>query len=437
MAKMTIAKKLSKRKYRPPCKIIAGIYKLIMVDIIGRKYKPKFHIIDSVNDCDGPCFVIFNHLSRIDHLYVMGACYPRVTNMMAAANEFYRKKFSFVFGLNKVIPKKNYSPDKLSIRAVSDVIKKGGCVTFAPEGLASDYGGNKPIVPGTSKMFKHFKVPVYLCYLEGQYLQNTKVCLDERYGETHATMSLLFSKEDVERLSVEEMDDIINEKFRRNEYAWNAEKKIKWKTHGRICHRLEDFCYKCPKCGKEFTMKGEGDKITCSNCGNGATMDDYYQFHPFEDAVIPASPFDWAEQERRDIIKEIRENPDYSFEDDCELGNLDEYKLVGNNKTSFIVGEGKIRIDHQGVHYTGTRNGEPYQFTANYKNLYSIFTPTDVGYFCFYLNGEYVEINPKHRIAGKVTLLIEEMHRYHINFYKNFKWNDYMYEGMELGIDLK
>ena len=357
--------------------------------------------------------------------------------MMAAYNEFYRKKFSFLFGLNKVIPKKNYSADKLSIRAVSEVIKKGGCVTFAPEGLASDYGGNKPIVPGTSKMFKHFKVPVYLCYLEGQYLQNTKVCLDERLGETHATMSLLFSKDDVERLSVEEMDDIINEKFRRNEYAWNAEKKIKWDTKGRICYRLEDFCYKCPKCGKEFTMKGEGDKITCSNCGNGATMDDYYQFHPFENAVIPASPFEWAENERKDIIKEIRENPDYCLEDDCQLGNLNEYKLVGNNKTSFIVGEGKLRIDHKGLHYKGTRNGEPYEFTADYKSLYTIITPTDTGYFSFYLKGEYVEIIPKHRIAGKVTLLIEEMHRYHVNFYKNFKWNDYMYEGLDLGIDLK
>ena len=195
--KLTIAQKLSKRKYRPAPKIIAGIYKFLMSDIVGRKYKPNFHIIDDVNDCDGPCFVIFNHLSRIDHMYVMGSCYPRVTNMMAGYCEFYRKKFSFLFGLNKVIPKKNYSPDKLSSRAVSEVIKKGGCVTFAPEGLASDYGGNKPIVPGTSKMFKHFKVPVYLCYLEGQYLQNTKVCLDERFGETHATMSLLFSKEDV------------------------------------------------------------------------------------------------------------------------------------------------------------------------------------------------------------------------------------------------
>ena len=108
----------------------------------------------------------------------------------------FRRKFSFIFGLNKVIPKKNYYADKLSIRATAEVLRKGGCVTFAPEGLASDYGGNKPIVPGTSKMFKHFKVPVYLCYLEGQYLQNTKVCLDQRIGKTYATMSLLFSKEE-------------------------------------------------------------------------------------------------------------------------------------------------------------------------------------------------------------------------------------------------
>lgn len=435
--KLTIAKKLAKRKYRPAPRIIAGIYKFIMVDIIGRKYKPKFHIIDDVNDCDGPCFVIFNHLSRIDHLYVMGSCYPRITNMMAACNEFYRTKFSFIFGLNKVIPKKNYTADRLAIKAVSDVIKAGGCVTFAPEGLASDCGGNKPIVPGTSKMFKHFKVPVYLCYLEGQYLQNTKVCLDERYGETHATMSLLFSKEDVERLSVDEMDDIINEKFRRNEYAWNAEKKIKWETRGRICHRLEDFCYKCPKCGKEFTMKGEGDKIECSNCGNGATMDDYYQFHPYENAVIPDSPLDWLEKERIDIIKEIRQDPDYFFEDDCQLGALDEYKLVGNNKTSFIVGEGKIRIDHKGLHYKGTRDGEPYEFTLPYKNLYTLITGTDTSCFNFYYKGEYFDIFPKHQTVGKFSLLVEEMHRYHVNYYKNFKWNDHMYEGMELGIDEK
>jgi hypothetical protein len=286
-------------------------------------------------------------------------------------------------------------------------------------------------------MFKIFKVPVYFCHLEGQYLQNTKVCLDERLGETHATMSLLFSKEDVARLSVEEMDDIINEKFRRNEYAWNREKKIKWKTYGRICHRLEDFCFWCPKCGKEFTMTGEGDKITCSHCGNGASMDDYYQFHPFENAVIPEDPYEWVEQERANIIREIRENPDYFFEDECQIGNLDEYKLVGKNQTSFIVGEGKIRIDHKGLHYNGTRHGEPFSFSVGYKELYTLITEVDSSFFNFYLRGEYFDIFPKHKTVGKFSLLVEEMHRYHVNFYKNFKWKEHLYEGMELGIDLK
>ena len=117
--------------------------------------------------------------------------------------------------------------------------------------------------------------------------------------------------------------------------------------------------------------------------------------------------------------------------------NLDEYKLVGKNKTSFIVGSGKLRIDHKGMHYKGTRNGEPYEFTADYKNLYTLITATDASCFNFYYKGQYFDVFPKHQTVGKITLLVEEMHRYHVNFYKNFKWNDYMYEGMELGIDEK
>ncbi len=436
MAKrLTRAKRLAKRKYRPTNKFIYWLYKVIMVNIVGRKYNPKFHVIDNVADCDGPCFVVFNHLSRIDHMYVMGATYPRVTTMIAANNEFYRSKFALAFHLNNCIPKKCYSADMLTIKGVSRVIKKGGCVTLAPEGETSLYGGNKPVVPGTSKMFKHFKVPVYFCHLEGQYLQNTKVCTDVRLGETHATLSLLFTKEDVARLSVDEMDNILNQRFRHNDYEWTAQKQIKWKTHGRICHNLEDICYKCPKCGSEFTLKGEGNKIECSHCGNGATMDDYYQFHPYDGAIIPATPYDWAEQQRQDLFKQIRQDADYFFEDDCKLGNLDEYKLVGHNKTSFIVGEGKVRVDHQGLHYTGTRNGQPYQFTMGYKDLYTVMSAKDAKHFCFYNKGEYVEIFPKRPTVGKFILLIEEMHRYHVNFYKNFPWKSHMYEGMELGID--
>ena len=59
----------------------------------------------------------------------------------------------------------------------------------------------------------------------------------------------------------------------------------------------------------------------------------------------------------------------------------------------------------------------------------------DGNHFCLYNRGEYFEFFPSRQTVGKFCLLVEEMHRYHVNFYKNFKWYDYMYEGMELGID--
>ena len=72
----------------------------------------------------------------IDHLYVMGATYPRVTTMIAANSEFYRSKFSFVFGLNKVIPKKNYYPDpplpNFQRKALTELVNDNECVARIP-----------------------------------------------------------------------------------------------------------------------------------------------------------------------------------------------------------------------------------------------------------------------------------------------------------------
>ena len=61
----------------------------------------------------------------------------------------------------------------------------------------------------------------------------------------------------------------------------------------------------------------------------------------------------------------------------------------------------------------------------------------DLSNFAIFINGEYHEFYPKDRVVGKAIMVTEEMHRLHINNWKNFKWFDYMYEGKELGIDLK
>ena len=430
MSKLDIRKDLSERTYRTPNPFLYWIYRTVM-KIVGRKYHPHFEIVDPITACDGPCFVIFNHLSRIDHMYVMEACYPRRVNILAGYSEFFRSHLHFAFRLNRVLPKKQYTEEIASTKAILSIIRRGGCVAFAPEGLASNDGTPKPIVPHTGYLFKKLKVPVYFVELRGQYLQNTKVCLDERYGETFAKLSLLFSKEDLERLSGDEIDARINEAFRHDEYAWQKEKKIRWDMRGRPCYRLNDLLYRCPKCGGEFTMKATDTEIRCTVCGNGATMDDFYALHPLgEDAVIPETPTEWVSQERVALIRAIRSDPDYRFTEHVKIGKLPNDHYLKNKKTSEIVGKGMLTVDHSGMHYRGDAGNE-HDFDLDYSKLFTLVTELDSSYFNLYVNGEYHDVFPERPCAIMLTMLVEEMHRLHVNFYKNFPWNEYMYRTEE------
>ena len=76
MAKIDIRNELTKRKYRVTNKFYYWIYHTLM-HVPEMKYNAHYERIDDVSKCEGSCFVIFNHLSRIDHNYVMQACYPK------------------------------------------------------------------------------------------------------------------------------------------------------------------------------------------------------------------------------------------------------------------------------------------------------------------------------------------------------------------------
>ena len=426
---INIRKEIATRKFKQTNRFFYWIYRTIM-KFVGKKYHAHYEIVDDVNDCKGPCFVIFNHLSRIDHMYVNEITYPKRVNMLAGYNEFYRSHLHWVFKMNNVLPKKQYINDIVSTKAILSIIKQGGSVTFAPEGLATNDGMNKPIVPHTGNLLKKIGIPVYFVELRGQYLQNTKHCLDERYGETYAKISLLFSPEDLKSLSGDEIDAKINQAFRHDEYEWQKQKHIKWTTNGRMCHRLEDILYKCPKCGSEFSMEGVADQIKCKVCGNGATVDEYYDFHKLnDDCVIFETPSKWVNEERISIIKEIRKDAEYSFTENVEIGVLPNDHYLKDYKTSEKVAKGVLTVNHEGMNFKG-ENTSLYDFNLSYEELYTVITELDSSYFNVYVNGDYYDIFPERKSTIKISMLVEEMHRLHVNKYKNFPWNDYMYENL-------
>jgi hypothetical protein len=167
-------------------------------------------------------------------------------------------------------------------------------------------------------------------------------------------------------------------------------------------------------------------------------MDDYYDFHPFnKECVIPETPSAWAHKERQDIIDEIRKNTNYEFKVHCKLGALPKDHFIDKSITTEIVGEGDYTIDHKGVHFRGTKNGEPFSFDLDYKAVWTYPMTVDLSIFSLYINEEYYDFYPDYRCVGKVIMLTEEMHRLHVNKFKNFPWFSYMYEGKELAIDEK
>lgn len=428
MGKLDIRKDLENRKYRPTKRIFYWFYRFVM-DIKAKKYNAEFEIIDDINKEKGSCFVIFNHLSRIDHYYVTKICYPKKLNMLAGYCEFYRSHLHFAFKHNNVIPKKNYdNTDKLWLKAMFQVIKKGGSITFAPEGLATNDGMNKPIVPKTGGLLKKLKIPVYFVKLEGEYLQNTKHNLELRSGRTKATLMKLFSVEDLETLSVDEIDDKINLAFKHDEYAWQKEHRVKWTGMERSCERLEEILYKCPKCGAEFKSEGSGNQFVCKNCGNHLILDEYYDLHKVtDDSKMLDTVSEWCLWQRKCIIDEIRKDENYEFKERVKIGRLPNDHYLKDLKTSEIVGEGELTINHDGFHYVDDKKIE-LNFSLTWKELYTFITEVDSSYMNIFVRGQYTDIFPTRKSAIKIGTLIEEMHRLHVNYYKNFPWFDYLYK---------
>ncbi|MBO7376646.1 MAG: hypothetical protein J6V01_06030 [Clostridia bacterium] len=425
----TLQEKLAARKYKTPSRFITFLYDHIASAVLLPKYNPHITVDPSAAELHMPCIIVWNHLSRLDHLYTMKAVYPRAYNMVAGYSEFFRSHLRAVFKLNQIIPKKIYEADIPGIRAMSSILKKGGIVTFSPEGMSSIYGTNQPVVPGSGRFIKFFGVHVYFLEMAGQYLTSTKHYLEERKGWTEAKLSLLYTPEQLREATGDEVEAKLNEIFRHDEFEWTRERRIRWKMHGRSCEHLDEICYRCPKCGTDLSMKASGDSIVCSVCGNGARMNDYYEFEPFApDCVIPVSPSKWVEEERVAMIRAIRSDPGYSFTEEYEVGYLPRYKLLKKKKTSEKCGSGKMTFDHSGIHFSGEIAGRPYSFDLSYEFVYSLVIMTDTSKFALYVDGEFLEFTPKTRSVGKTLLLTEEMHRLHFNVWKNFPWNAWMYE---------
>jgi len=421
--KQTIAQKIHSRKIKKPptliYRILGGIWKMLFM----KKYGVSYTFKTDFRKEKGPYILVSNHASRADYIFTGIPLLPNTYNYVAGYNEFHRSHLAFVFKLLGVIPKRNFVPDVYTIKQVSRVLSSGGRVVLFPEGMNSISGANQPVAIGTGKFIKHFRLPVYYAVIKGGYLTCPKYNLTDRYGKVEVVFDQMFTPEELETLTPEQIEDRMNELLYHDDYAWNKEKQIAYKNDGNIAEGLHDLLYWCPKCGKEFTMLGEKNTIKCTACGNGATISDTYDMTPFDDTcVIPETQTKWFNMER-ERIKEAVKDEEFCLTEEVELGNIPDYEMLKDLKTSEIVGTGKITLNRSGFTYEGTRNGEAFSFHLTPAELPTYGMCTDLSRFYTFYKGEFMEFYPKTHCTEKWFMATEEIHRL-----TGGKWQDFKFE---------
>ena len=418
----TIDEKLNSKTINRPNPLFYGILKIVARTVLKWQYNPKIYWKDNFSKVKGPYILISNHASRADYLFNSAYLKQRVNHVLGY-NEFFRSHLAGTVGGVNCIPKKNFQFEPKAMMRMKHIIEQGGVISIYPEGMNSISGANQPVASGTGSFLKTMGVPVYYSVIKGGYLSCPKYNTVDRPGTVESVLDIMFTPEDLKALSPKEIEDIVNEKLYHDDYEWNKKKKYHYKTKGKTAEGLETLLYWCPKCKKEHVMKSEGDKIYCENCGNGATLDDTYEMHPFnKECVIPETQTKWFNMERK-LVKEEVKDENFEMREHVKLGMLPDYELLKNKETSEIVGEGELIINRAGLIYIGTRRGEQVTLGLPLKDLPTYGMCTDVTRFYTFFNGVFHEFYPEHNIVMKWFFVTEELHRL-----MGGKWQDFNFD---------
>ena len=418
----TSAEELNTKEINRPNRLFYGGLKIVARTVLKWQYNPKIFWKDNFSKVKGPYILISNHASRADYLFNSAYLKERVNHVLGY-NEFFRSHLSGTVNGVSCIPKKNFVFEVKPMMRMKRIIEQGGVVSIYPEGMSSISGANQPVASGTGNFLKKMGVPVYYSLIKGGYLSCPKYNTTDRPGTVESVLDIMFTVDDLERMSAEEIEDRVNELLYHDDYEWNKKKKYHYKTKGKAAEGLDTLLYYCPKCKKDYVMRSEGDKIYCSECGNGATLDDTYEMHPFsKECVIPATQTKWFRIQRENAKEEVKD-PNFEIKVKVKLGMLPDYELLKNKETSEIVGEGELTLNRSGLTYVGTRKGEEVTLNVKLADLPTYGMCTDVTRFYTFFDGIFHEFYPEHNIVMKWFLLTEELHRL-----MGGKWQDFKFD---------
>ena len=329
--------------------------------------------VNQIGKPEAPSIVLCNHGSFIDFIYAAALLRKRKPHFIVARLYFYHKLLGTLLRKVGAFPKSMFAMDLENAKNCLTVLKNGEILAMMPEARLSTTGRFEDIQGSTYSFIKKAGVTVYTVKIGGDYLADPKWGKGFRSGSVvEAELDLLYTAQQVQSLSLPQLQRGIEERLAYNEFQWLGQRPELCYRSPRMAEGLENILSVCPVCKGKYTLTTQKDKILCAHCGPLTTLDRRYRFTGeflFEDLT------QWYDWQMALLEKEIGENPDYALTSKVEL------RLPGDGSClTRHSGWGSCTLNRNGLTYSGTKDGETVELHFSLQKIYRLLFGAGVNF---------------------------------------------------------
>ena len=360
----------------------------------------KKHKVERINmeGLKPPYMILSNHMSFIDFELAALGTYPHRVNNVVNIDGYYQRPWLMEW-IGAICTRK-YTMDLHLIKSIRKVLSRGDVLCMYPEARYSPAGITSYIPESVGMLVKKNRVPVVAVVHRGNYLHSPFWDFRrKRKVPLYTTLTKILTPEEIDGMSVDEINIRIREALRYNEYEYQQQNGILIKEPYRA-EGLHKILYQCPHCLTESKMASKGAELFCTECGKRWTLNEDGTLTANEgDTEFTQIP-DWFDWERDQVALQI-ERGDYSFSDDVDVfsmprcwkfEDLGSARLTHDPENGFIL-EGR----HNGADYrihrmplqTNSLHIEYDWFRIRRDDCIDISTEND-SFYCYFKNAENV-----------------------------------------------
>ncbi|MCQ2772995.1 MAG: hypothetical protein MJ238_06985 [Bacilli bacterium] len=244
-----------------------------------------------------------NHSSFIDLEILFSIFKNRKFNIVTTDDAFIGKDWLLrKLGCFPALKFQNDVPLILDMKHVIQKLKSS--VVLFPEASYSFDGTDTPLPDSIPGLIKYLKVPVLMVRTHGAFLRDPLYNnLQVRDVKVSCEISCIITNEQLS-LPKEEIASIINKQFEFDNFKEQQNNGIIVDEPFRAVY-LHRVLYKCPHCGVEYKMIGEGTSLVCTHCNEEYELTEYGYLENVNGNTFFNHIPDWFRWERECVREEV------------------------------------------------------------------------------------------------------------------------------------